>query len=157
MTVSSSPEPRPIIPALAPLYECGRKLGYPLIRVAAGLLLIPHGAQKLFGWFGGGGIQGTAGFFGKIGIEPAVPMAALAGLAEFVGGILLVLGLLTRPAAVAVFILMMVAVFKVHLGAGFFAAKGGYEFALLWGLVALGIALRGGGPLSLDRKIGREF
>ncbi|MFN4283775.1 MAG: DoxX family protein [Alphaproteobacteria bacterium] len=157
MTVSSSPEPRPIIPALAPLYDCTRRLGYPLIRVATGLLLIPHGAQKLFGWFGGGGIQGTAGFFGKIGIEPTVPMAVLAGLAEFVGGILLVLGLLTRPAAIAVFIVMMVAVFKVHLGAGFFAAKGGYEFALLWGLVALGIALRGGGPLSLDRKIGREF
>ncbi|HEU0069688.1 MAG TPA: DoxX family protein [Alphaproteobacteria bacterium] len=157
MTVLPSTEPRLFIPALAPLYAKLRGLGYPIIRIAAGLLLLPHGAQKLFGWFGGGGIQGTAGFFTKMGIEPAVPMVVLAGAAEFFGGILLVLGLLTRPAALAVFILMMVAVFKVHLGAGFFAGKGGYEFALLWGLVALGIALRGGGPLSLDRKIGREF
>lgn len=92
-----------------------------------------------------------------MGLEPAVPLVLLAGLTEFVGGILLAIGLFTRPVAVAVFILMMVAVFKVHLGAGFFITKGGYEFALLWGMVALGIALRGGGPLSLDRKIGKEF
>ena len=157
MTVSPSPEPRPIIPALAPLYDCTRRLGYPLIRVSAGLLLIPHGAQKLFGWFGGGGIQGTAGFFGKIGIEPAMPMAVLAGAGEFIGGILLALGLLTRPAAIAVVIIMAVAAVTVHLDKGFFITQGGYEFTLLWGLVALGIALRGGGPLSLDRKIGREF
>lgn len=157
MTDLPSTEPRLFIPALAPLYDKLRGLGYPIIRITAGLLLLPHGAQKLFGAFGGGGIQGTAGFFAKMGIEPAVPMVMLAGAAEFFGGILLMLGFLTRPAALAVFILMMVAVFKVHLGAGFFAGKGGYEFALLWGLVALGIALRGGGPLSLDRKIGREF
>jgi len=157
MTFTPSPEPQPIIPALAPLYDKLRGLGYPLIRLFAGLMLVPHGAQKLFGAFGGGGIQGTAGFFAKLGLEPAVPLAVLAGLAEFAGGILIAIGLLTRPTAIAVFILMMVAVFKVHLGAGFFAAKGGYEFALLWGMVALGIALRGGGPLSLDRKIGKEF
>ena len=157
MTATPTPEPKLFIPALAPLYDKARGLGYPLIRLFAGLLLIPHGAQKLFGWFGGGGIQGTAGFFTKMGLEPAVPLVLLAGLTEFVGGILLAIGLFTRPVAVAIFILMMVAVFKVHLGAGFFITKGGYEFALLWGMVALGIALRGGGPLSLDRKIGKEF
>lgn len=157
MTMTASSEPRPIIPALAPLYAKIRGLGYPLIRFFAGILLLPHGAQKLFGAFGGGGIQGTAGFFSKMGIEPAVPLTVMAGLTEMVGGLLLAIGLLTRPAALAVFILMMVAVFKVHLGAGFFAGKGGYEFALLWGMAALGIALRGGGPLSVDRAIGKEF
>ncbi len=157
MTITASPEPAPIISGLAPLYAKTCGLGYPLIRFFAGVMLIPHGAQKLFGAFGGGGIQGTAGFFSKMGLEPAAPLVVLAGLTEFVGGILLAIGLLTRPVAVAVFLLMMVAVFKVHLGAGFFVTKGGYEFALLWGMVALGIALRGGGPLSVDRVIGKEF
>lgn len=157
MTATPTPEPQLIIPALAPLYDKLRGLGYPVIRLFAGIMLVPHGAQKLFGAFGGGGIQGTAGFFAKMGIEPAVPLVVLSGLTEFVGGILLAIGFLTRPVAIAVFILMMVAVFKVHLGAGFFVTKGGYEFALLWGMVALGIALRGGGPLSVDRAIGKEF
>lgn len=157
MTIIAPSEPHLIIPALAPLYAKTRGLGYPLIRFAAGIMLLPHGAQKLFGAFGGGGIQGTAGFFAKMGIEPAVPMVVMAGLTEFVGGLLLAIGFLTRPAALAVFVLMMVAVFKVHLGAGFFAGKGGYEFALLWGLVALGCLLRGGGPLSVDRALGKEF
>jgi putative oxidoreductase len=157
MTAAPSPEPQLVFPAFAPLYDRLRGLGYPLIRFSVGAMLMPHGAQKLFGAFGGGGIAGTAAFFAKMGIEPATPLAVLAGLAEFAGGFLIAIGFLTRPAALAVFVLMMVAVFKVHIGNGFFAGAGGYEFALLWGMAALGLALRGGGPLSLDRRIGREF
>ena len=149
--------PRPIIPALAPLYQGLSGLSYPLIRVAAGLILVPHGAQKLFGWFGGYGLEGTAGFFAQnLGLEPGMFFAVLVGATEFFGGLLLALGLLTRPAAAAVAVLMAVAI-TVHLPNGFFWTSGGYEYPLLWGLIALAIAFRGGGELSVDRKIGREF
>jgi len=148
---------QPIIPALRSVQERLGSFGEPLIRVTAGLLLMPHGAQKLFGLFGGGGISGMAGFFAQIGIEPAVPVAILAGLVEFLGGLFLALGLLTRPAALAITVLMAVATFQVHLGNGFFWTGGGYEYPLFWGLVALGFVLRGGGRYSVDARIGREF
>ncbi len=157
MTTTSS-APKPIVPALAPLYERLSPLSYPLVRFATGLILMPHGAQKLFGWFGGHGLEGTGGFFAQnLGLEPGLFWAALVGATEFFGGLFLALGFLTRPAAVGIAILMAVAVFKVHLGSGFFWTNGGYEYPLLWGLIALALALRGGGELSLDRAIGREF
>lgn len=149
-------EIRPFFPALAGIEDALRPLGVPLIRVAAGLMLIPHGAQKLFGAFGGRGLAGTAEAFGRMGIEPAMPMAVLAGGVEFFGGLLLAIGLFTRPAAVAVGIVMLVAVFKVHWANGFFNTAGGIEFALLWGFVAAGFAMRGGGRYSVDSAIGRE-
>ena len=155
---ADSQAPRPIIGGLAPLYARFSPLSYPMIRFFAGLFLVPHGAQKLFGWFGGGSLEGTAGFFSQnLGLEPGMFWAVLAGGTEFFGGLLLAIGLLTRPAAVAVTILMAVAVVTVHLGNGFFATAGGYEYPLFWGLVALAIALRGGGRMSVDRMIGREF
>ena len=147
---------RLFIPALQPLYGGLSALSYPLIRFSAGLFLMPHGAQKLFGWFGGN-IEGTAGFFSQIGLEPALALAYLVGAAEFFGGLFLAIGYLTRPAAAAIAILMAVAAFKVHLDNGFFWTNGGYEYPLLWGLIALAIFFRGGGELSLDRKIGREL
>ena len=150
--------PRPIVPALTPLYAKLSHLSYPLIRAATGLALMPHGAQKLFGWFGGYGLEGTGGFFAQnLGLEPGLFWAALVGGVEFFGGLLLVLGLLTRPAALAVAILMAVAVIAVHLPNGFFWTDGGYEYPLLWGLIALAIAFKGGAELSLDRALGREF
>jgi putative oxidoreductase len=157
MTTSTT-ETRAIIPALAPLHKGLAPLAYPLIRVVAGLFLMPHGAQKLFGWFGGYGLQGTGGFFAEnLGLEPGVFWAALAGGTEFFGGLLIALGLLTRPAAVAVAIFMAVAVVKVHLINGFFWTDSGYEYPAMWGLIALAIAFRGGGEMSLDRALGREF
>ncbi len=81
----------------------------------------------------------------------------LAGLTEFFGGLFLALGLLTRPAALAITVLMAVAVFQVHLANGFFWTGGGYEYPLFWGLVALSFVLRGGGRYSLDARLGREF
>ncbi len=150
--------PQPIVPALAPLYARLSHLSYPLIRAAAGLALMPHGAQKLFGWFGGYGLEGTAGFFSQnLGLEPGLLWAALVGGVEFFGGLLLALGLLTRPAALAIAVVMAVAVFAVHLPIGFFWTAGGYEYPLLWGLIALAIAFKGGAELSLDRALGREF
>ncbi len=149
---------RPIIPALAPLHRGLSGLSYPMIRLFAGLFLMPHGAQKLFGLFGGGGLQATAdGFASGLGLEPGLFFAVLVGGTEFFGGLFLALGFLTRPAAVAVAILMAVAVIKVHLPNGFFWTSGGFEYPLLWGLIALALAFRGGGELSVDRAIGREF
>ena len=148
---------RPIIPALGGLYERLGEFSEPLIRVTAGLFLMPHGAQKLFGLFEGGGIAGTAAGFAQMGIEPALPAAVLAGLAEFFGGLFLALGLLTRPTALAIAVLMAVATFHVHLGNGFFWTNGGYEYPLMWGLIAIAFVLRGGGRYSVDARIGREF
>jgi putative oxidoreductase len=155
---TSSTETRVIIPALTPLYRSLAPLAYPLIRVVAGLFLMPHGAQKLFGWLGGYGLQGTGGFFAEnLGLEPGVFWAALVGGTEFFGGLFIALGFLTRPAAVAVAIIMAVAVLQVHLPNGFFWNNGGYEYPAMWGLIALAIAFRGGGEMSLDRALGREF
>ena len=150
--------PTPIIPALEPLYQKLAPFGAPLIRASAGLMLMPHGAQKLFGWFGGYGLEGTAGYLsGEMGLEPGIFWAALVGLTEFLGGLFLAVGFLTRPTAAAIAMVMAVAVFAVHLPSGYFWGQGGYEYPLLWGLVALGFVLRGGGTLSVDARIGREF
>lgn len=149
---------RPIIPVLAPLYDALSPLMVPMLRIAAGVMLMPHGAQKLFGWFGGGGLDDTAGFFaGTLGLEPGMFFALLVGCTEFFGGLLLALGLLTRPAAVAITAMMAVIVIKVHGPAGFFNTDGGYEYPLLWGIVTLAFVFLGGGARSLDRGIGREF
>lgn len=152
------PAIRPIIPALAPLHRGLEGLALPLMRLTVGLFLMPHGAQKLFGWFGGNGLDATAGFFaGNLGLEPGLFWAALVGGTEFFGGLFLALGFLTRPVSAAIAILMAVAVVKVHLANGFFWNAGGYEYPLMWGLLALGFAFRGGGAYSLDKRMGREF
>lgn len=155
-TYATSPTARPIIPALAPLTNALAPLGEPLVRVAAGLMLVPHGAQKLFGAFGGYGVEATGQFFAtKLGLPAS--LALVAGLVEFVGGIMLAAGFLTRPVAALVAGLMFVAAVKVHLPAGFFWTDGGYEYPLLWGIVALSFVLRGAGRYSLDAAIAREF
>ena len=148
----------PIIPALAPLYRSLSGLAEPLSRATVGLLLMPHGAQKLFGWFGGYGLEGTAGFFAaNLGLEPGLFWAALIGSLEFFGGLFLAVGFLTRPVAAAIAAMMAVAVFHVHLGNGFFWTDEGYEYPLMWGVLALSFVLRGGGAYSIDGRIGREF
>lgn len=129
-------------------------LAWPLVRIITGLLLVPHGAQKLFGWFGGYGLQGTGQYFETtLGMSPGVLMAGLAGSVEFFGGLALVLGLLTRPAALAVAVLMGVAL-TVHVPAGFFWTNGGIEYPLMWLTLSIAILLRGGGRLSLDETLG---
>ncbi len=148
--------PKPIIPVLHGLATLFSPLAEPLVRVTTGLLLVPHGAQKLFGLFGGYGLEATGQFFAsKLGLPAS--FALLAGLIECVGGLMLALGLATRAVAVLVFGVMAVAVVSVHLPNGFFWTSGGYEYPLLWAVVALSYALRGGGRFSLDRLIGYEF
>ena len=128
--------------------------GLLLIRAVVGLTLAAHGAQKLFGAFGGHGLAGTAGFFESIGFRPGKLLAALAGLGEAGGGALLALGLLTPLAAALIVSTMVVAVVGVHLDKGFFAQGGGYEYPLILGAVAAALAFTGAGTLSLDALFG---
>ncbi|WP_201509299.1 DoxX family protein [Psychrobacter alimentarius] len=127
-----------------------------ILRVPVGLILAAHGAQKLFGWFGGNGLAGTAGWMSSIGIEPGYLMAILAGSAEFFGGLALVLGLLTRPAAVVAAFTMIVAIFSVHISNGLFASNNGYEYALTLLVVLVSLAIQGGGSLSLDNQLAKK-
>src|SRR3984893_18244249 len=101
--------------------------GILVIRVLFGAAIAAHGAQKLFGWFGGYGLKGSGGFFEGLGFHPGVAFAAAAGLGEFVGGLLLVIGLFTPLGAAAVLGTMIVAMISVHLKGGFFAATNGIE------------------------------
>lgn len=141
---------------LAPIHRSLAPLAEPMLRIAAGLFLVPHGAQKLFGWFGGYGIEATGqAFAAKLGLPPV--FALVAGLIEFGGGLMLAAGLLTRPVAALAAGLMAVAAFHVHWANGFFWTSGGTEYPLLWGIVALFFMLRGGGHVSADRLIGREI
>ena len=153
--VSPSPA-KALIPGVGALESALSPFAEPLVRVAAGLLLMPHGAQKLFGWFGGYGVEATGQFFAaKLGL-PA-ELALVAGLVEFFGGLALAAGFLTRPAAALIVGLMAVAIVAVHWPAGFFWTSGGFEYPLLWGLVALSFVIRGGGRYSVDALIGREI
>ncbi|WP_374666812.1 DoxX family protein [Ramlibacter sp.] len=123
------------------------------LRVPVGLIFVAHGAHKLFGWFGGYGLEGTGQFFGSIGLSPGYVMALLAGAAEFFGGLALVFGLLVRPAAAALAFAMLVAVFAVHWSKGFFAAQGGYEYALALFAASVSLLFSGGGRLSADAAL----
>lgn len=124
-----------------------------LMRLSAGAIFAAHGAQKLFGSFGGGGLEGTAQWMASIGLEPGYLMALAAGSAEFFGGIALLLGLLTRPAAFVLAMTMLVAVITVHLPNGLFMSNNGYEFGLVLLAITGALVLNGGGKLSLDRML----
>jgi len=126
------------------------EIGLLLIRLALGLTLAAHGAQKLFGIFGGYGISATGAFFDSIGFRPGKPLAFLAGAGELLGGLALALGLLTPLAAAAILSTMIVAVWGVHLEKGFFVQNGGYEYPLVLGVIATALAFSGPGNLSLD-------
>ena len=145
------------IPALRPVYASLSDVADVAVRVAAGLFLVPHGAQKLFGSFGGYGLEATGQFFqDQLGFANGYLAALGAGGVEFFGGLLLALGLLTRFAAGAIFVMLAVAA-TVHLGAGFFWTEGGWEFPVFWAIVAGSYAIKGGGRYSVDRLIGKEL
>lgn len=128
-----------------------------LVRVTAGAFLVPHGAQKLFGWFGGYGLEATGQFFqAQLGFSNGYLAALGAGSVEFFGGLALALGLLTRASALAITALLLVAS-TVHFGAGFFWTDGGWEYPVLWAILALGFVTKGGGRYSLDNALGFRF
>ncbi|NKE68576.1 DoxX family protein [Ramlibacter sp. RBP-2] len=123
------------------------------LRLPVGFIFIAHGAQKLFGWFGGYGLEGTGQWLGSIGLAPGYLMALLAGGAEFFGGLALVLGLLVRPAAAALAFAMLVAIFSVHIDKGLFMANNGYEFALVMFAASLSLLVSGAGRASADAAL----
>lgn len=123
------------------------------VRLGAGVIFAAHGAQKLFGWFGGYGLEGTAGWMTSIGLEPGFLMAAMAGGAEFFGGLLLIVGLLVRPAALMLAVTVLVAIATVHLSNGLFMADNGFEFGLALLVLSIGLVFRGAGSLSADRLL----
>ncbi|GAA0133775.1 DoxX family protein [Paenibacillus sp. YSY-4.3] len=125
-------------------------VGLLLIRLVVGILFIGHGAQKLFGMFGGYGPKGTGGWMESIGIKPGVLMAVLAGLMEFVGGLLFTFGFLMPLAAALIVLAMLGAIVKVHFKNGLWATANGYEYPLVLLVVAIAMALTGAGGFSLD-------
>ncbi|MDP3815380.1 DoxX family protein [Pseudomonas sp.] len=127
--------------------------GLSLLRIIAGLTFAAHGAQKLFGWFGGYGLAGVGQWMESIGLAPGYLLALLAGSAEFFGGLALIIGLLARPAAAVLALTMLVAIFSVHLASGFFISNNGYEYALALLAISLAVLIEGAGKLSLDRRI----
>ena len=135
----------------------GTHAGYGLtvLRVLVGIIFAAHGSQKLFGWFGGYGLAGTAQWMESIGLAPGTLMALLSGGTEFFAGLALIIGLLARPAALGLTILSLVAIFSVHIHNGLFMANNGYEFALALLGGSLAVLLEGAGKLSADRAIAR--
>lgn len=123
------------------------------LRVPVGVILIAHGGQKLFGLFGGYGLEGTGQWMDSVGIHPGYLMALLAGSAEFFGGLALLFGLLVRPAAAAVAFTMLVAIFSVHISKGLFMANNGYEYALALLAVTVALLMSGAGRLSVDEAL----
>jgi putative oxidoreductase len=121
-----------------------------VFRLVLGLLMAGHGAQKLFGWFGGHGLTGTGGFFEALGFRPGRLFAALAGLGELVSGLLVAVGLLGPIGPALMISVMLVAIVSVHWGHGVFAATNGVELPLLYAVAALALAFTGPGTLSLD-------
>lgn len=129
-------------------------IGLLLLRLILGLVFLLHGAQKLFGVFGGHGLTGTTQFMNALGLHPAKWWATVAALGEFVGGLLLVLGLFTPLAALLVLAVMLVAILKVHVRKGFWNSQGGYEYNLVLSVLATVLGLVGAGVFSLDAVFG---
>jgi putative oxidoreductase len=145
-------DPKPIVAGLGALYEKYADLYWPLIRVTAGAILFTHGWPKLMA-----GVNAfAAGSLAKRGIEPALPLAYIVVFLETVGAILIILGLFTRVIA-SLLVVEFLVIIWVHIPNGYAWNARGYEYPLFWGLIFLAMVLRGGGPYSLDRKLGKEI
>jgi putative oxidoreductase len=132
------------------------KLGLTLLRMVIGVLFFGHGTQKLFGWFGGHGLDGTAGFFESLGLKPGRKHATAAGAAEAGGGALMTLGFLTPAAAASLIGVMSTAIRKVHLANGPWVSNGGYEYNLVLISIMVVLADLGPGDFSLDHALGTK-
>ena len=124
------------------------------VRLVVGLAMAAHGAQKLFGWFGGYGLAGTGGFFEGIGFRPGRIFAFFAGLSELGGGLLMALGLGGALGPALIVLVMLVAIFTVHISKGFFITNGGWELNASYIAAAVAVAYAGNGAFSLDRLLG---
>ena len=145
-------EPRPLLPFLDPFYRAVIPLAWPLVRFAVGWNLIVHGWGKVLR-----GPAAQAAMLAKDGSDYGIPLALLLIFVELIGGVCIALGLFTRFFAAAIAIEMAYLTFYTYWGHGFSWTGRGYEYVLMWGIVSFAIALRGGGPYSLDHKIGREL
>ena len=123
------------------------------LRIPVAIIFIAHGAKKLFGWFGGYGLEATGQWMTSIGLEPGYQLALLAGSAEFFGGVALFIGLLVRPVALILSITMVVAIFSVHFDNGLFMTNNGYEFALTLLAISISLMFSGAGRLALDNVL----
>jgi len=121
------------------------------LRIPVGIIFVAHGAQKLFSWFGGYGLEGTGQWMDSIGLSPGYLMALLAGGTEFLGGLALIIGLLVRPASAALAFAMLIAIFSVHFQNGLFMSNNGYEFALALLAASASLLFRRAGHASADR------
>jgi putative oxidoreductase len=146
-------ETKLLFPGLAGFYENWRDVAYTLVRIVIGFDLLMHGWLKV-GTFG---LAGVSGLMAKQGLEPATAFAVAAMFLETVGAVCIILGLFTRFFGAALAIELGIAFLVVHLKAGFAVNKGGYEYVLLLGIVMFAIAIRGGGPYSVDRMIDKEL
>jgi putative oxidoreductase len=157
----SADEPKLIIPPLAGFYQHTRDLAWLIVRLTAGGMLLVHGIIKVWPMTEKGFtavIEGfAAGSLAKRGIEPSVPLAYVVFGLETIGAICIMLGLFTRFFAAAIAIQFAIITFVAHWPQGFGWSRGGWEYPLFWGLIMFAIALRGGGPMSLDRKLGWEL
>ena len=129
-------------------------IGLLILRIVLGLTFLGHGSQKLFGWFGGGGVQGTTGMMEKMRLRPAWFWGALATLSEFIGGLLVLLGFLNPIGSLGIIASMLMAIIQVHWSKGFWNTGGGIEFPLMNLTAALALALTGPGAYSLDAVFG---
>jgi putative oxidoreductase len=152
MSSAERGEPKLIFPGLAGFYAAVSDLWYPMIRITVGAILLVHGWAKIKT-----GATGIAGYLSKVGIEPSVLFAYVVYINETIGAVCIILGLFTRFFAASIAIELVVALWIVHYAKGFGASAGGYEYVLMWGIIMFAIALRGGGPYSLDRVIGKEL
>ncbi len=154
--MSEMTSPRPYVPAFAGIYNAFQPFALPALRVVMGLVLVPHGCQKLFGWFGGAGFEKFTEIFDKFGWHPAAFWVAVVALTETLGGLMLAFGFLTRFAAAAILIFMINAVWATS-AKGFFWTQGGLEYSLMIGMIALVFLIRGGGNYSVDQALGLEL
>ena len=145
------------IPALGGIYQSLSPFAEWLLRAGLGAILVVHGLQKFFGWFGGAGIERTAGLLDKFGYPAPLAITYLVACVELFGGALLVIGLFVRPVAFAMVIFMLFAVHYTATVSGFIWFRGGCEYSLAILFISFYYLIHGAGPISLDRKVGREF
>jgi putative oxidoreductase len=159
--IASAGEPRPVIPPLASFYVHARDLSWLVVRLTAGGMLLVHGITKVLP-MAEKGFSATieafaAGSMARRGIEPALYAAYAVFFLETIGAVMIMLGLFTRFIAAAAAVQFAVITFVAHWPQGFTWSRGGWEYPLFWGLILFAIALRGGGPYSVDRKLGWEL